>query len=139
MNQSPFSRALEVATRAHLGQQYNGEPYIEHPKRVAGRLCGETLKTIALLHDVVEDTPVTLRNLQAEFDDMITAAVEAITHRPDEPYFDYIRRCRRNDLARKVKIADLLENISQSRHPLAPANAASLRERYLRALDLLIP
>ena len=135
--ETEITKALALAERAHNGQLYNTQPYIEHPKRVALRLYRETEKIVALLHDVVEDTPVTLDEIRLAFGDVVADAVKALTRTPEESYFGYIMRVRENELARRVKIADLQENIEQSYSPLAPKNSKTLRGRYLKALPVL--
>lgn len=124
-------KAYEFATIAHLGQKYGNEPYIFHPVRVANRLdeSDETGIAVAYLHDVVEDTRFTLDDLRKGFSDEIVDAVDAITRRKGEKYFDYIRRLSSNPIAKRVKIADLQENLSQG--------DLSLSTRYYKALKIL--
>lgn len=108
--------ALDIATRAHAGQvDKGGRAYIEHPVRVAERVkvYGDEAVVVALLHDVVEDTSVTLKHLyEAGFNDCVLAAVAAITKDPEESYDAYIGRVKQNRLATLVKIADLTDNYS---------------------------
>lgn len=112
-----LEKALEIAARAHAGQRdKEGLPYILHPLRVMHRVSGEAAQIVAVLHDVVEDTPVTLADLrQAGFSEEILAAAECVTHPREEPYADYVIRCSRNPLARQVKLADLEDNSQISR------------------------
>ena len=111
------SKALEIATRAHRGQlDKAGEPYINHPKAVARMLGTEEAQTVALLHDVIEDTNVTLDDLkEAGFSDNIITAVDCLTHRDGEKREEYIMRVSRNPLATMVKLADLKHNQDLSR------------------------
>jgi len=130
-----FARALEIAKRVHTGQKYGQQDYIEHPIRVAEKLNYLTLKIIALLHDVVEDSDVTVEEIHKHFGSVIAEAVEAIT-RKDETYSDYIKRVTKNKLAREVKIADLLDNLEHiDKYP--DWGFASLRPRYEAALRTL--
>lgn len=125
-------RAYEYALVAHMGQKYGDEPYIYHPARVANRMeqYDESGIAVAYLHDVVEDTSFTLDDLRREgFNDEILEAVDAITRRKGEKYFDYIRRLSSNPIAKRVKIADLQENLSQG--------DLSLSTRYYKALKML--
>jgi (p)ppGpp synthase/HD superfamily hydrolase len=124
-------RAYEYALVAHMGQKYGDEPYVHHPVRVANRLDqdDEIGIAVAFLHDVVEDTKYTLDDLRLAFRDEIVQAVDAITKRKGEKYFDYIRRLSSNPIAKRVKIADLQENLSQG--------DLSLSTRYYKALKML--
>jgi (p)ppGpp synthase/HD superfamily hydrolase len=113
-----IDKALQIAARAHEGQKDNdGIPYILHPLRVMNSVEGETAKIVAILHDVVEDTPATEDDLRREgFDEAVIAAVLCLTRREDESYADFIIRCRQDEIARRVKLADLEDN---SRPPRA--------------------
>lgn len=113
-----IERAREIATEAHAGQRDKaGADYVTHPLRVAAAVEGETRKIVALLHDVVEDNPAwPLSRLEAEgFSTDILAAVDAMTRREDEDYFDFVRRAAADPLARRVKIADLRDNSDRTR------------------------
>lgn len=92
----------------------------------------------AVLHDVVEDTDRELRDLvEAGFPDAVVAAVDCLTHRSNEPYDQYIERLVLNDVARRVKIIDLKENLANNvRNPAAPGNAERIA-RYEKALARL--
>ena len=124
-------KAYEYALVAHMEQKYGDEPYVHHPVRVANRLDqdDEIGIAVAFLHDVVEDTKYTPDDLRLAFRDEIVQAVDAITRRKGEKYFDYIRRLSSNPIAKRVKIADLQENLSQG--------DLSLSTRYYRALKML--
>jgi len=115
-----YDQAMILATREHQGQTYGGkkdrelqEPYINHPIRVSFRCKTKRAKIVALLHDVVEDTDVTIKELiERGFPKFVCDAVDAMTHRKDEDYFDYVRRACLNPIAKEVKLADLDENSS---------------------------
>src|SRR3990167_2140378 len=110
------NKALRIATIAHAGQlDKGGVPYITHPFRMALMLQGDDLRTVALLHDVVEDTSVTLKDLSDSFPTHIIEAVDAMTHRHGETYNKYLTRVNQNILAKQVKIADLRDNLSPDR------------------------
>ena len=96
-----------------------------------------TPKTIvALLHDVVEDTPITLDDLRDKgYSDEIIVAIDALTRRTDETYSAYIERLSNNKLARRVKIADLQHNLDPERTKML--DNASLQNRYRNALQKL--
>ncbi|MGJ7039203.1 (p)ppGpp synthase/HD superfamily hydrolase [Shinella sp. BE166] len=123
-----LSRAIALAAKAHDGQtDKNGAPYIFHPVRVASTFSDETLQTIAVLHDVVEDTAITLSDLDAHFPQGVVNAVDALTRRPGETYEDFILRVSRNPDARKVKIADLRDNLRPGAEHLRPRYEAALK------------
>lgn len=134
-----------VATAAHAGQvDKGGAPYIEHPAFVADRvreLGGDEAAVAAgWLHDVVEDTGFTLDALASVFPESVMGAVDALTRRDGEPYFDYVERARGNEAACLVKISDLEHNLDESRlGDGADVEATSARmERYREALHRLI-
>ncbi len=109
--------AFELAKEAHKGQKDKaGVDYIQHPIYVAEQMETDIEKTVAFLHDVVEDTTVTLSDLRSMgFTEEIVEAVDAITKRTGEAYKEYIRRVVRNPIAKKVKIADMKHNSDISR------------------------
>jgi (p)ppGpp synthase/HD superfamily hydrolase len=132
-----IEKALQIACRAHEGQKdKNGQPYILHPLRVMNAVEDEPAKIVAVLHDVIEDTSVTFKDLRREgFDEVVLAAVECLTHRKGEPYADYVVRCKGNVIARRVKLADLEDNARPSRALLRPdriePDIARLRKYFL--------
>jgi hypothetical protein len=88
-----------------------GQPYVLHLLRVMLRLPTDQSRQVALLHDVVEDTDITLADLRLQgFSDEVVAAVDALTHRSGEEYFEYVLRLSECELARQVKIADIEDN-----------------------------
>lgn len=131
-------KAVTVATRAHKGQvRKDGTDYISHPVRVAVRCDSPYEKIVALLHDVVEDTDVTLEELrELGFEPMVVDAVDRITKRSGEKYSDFIERAAAHELSRRVKIADIEDNL-EDQSALDPDEAAFLRERYTKALERL--
>ncbi len=140
MSDQISTRAEAIARVAHAGQvDKSGQPYIDHPARVAARVRGdELLEAIAWLHDVVEDTDVQLVDLQAEFPLEVVDAVDAITHRPGEPRADYYARVGRNPLARQVKDADIDDNTDPARTALLDdATRSRLAAKYAAAREAL--
>lgn len=131
-------KALIMAYNAHRNQvDKGGAPYILHPVYVALSVQEEDEKIVALLHDIVEDTEVTLEDLRREgFSERVIGAVDAITHR-GEDYFEYIRRVKKNPLATKVKIADLKHNMDTSRLAEVTEKAIQRVEKYKKALRFL--
>jgi (p)ppGpp synthase/HD superfamily hydrolase len=112
-----IEKALQIAAKAHEGQvDKEGLPYILHPLRVMAGVQGTEAQIVALFHDVIEDTPVTADDLRREgFSEAIVASVLCVTHRKDESYADYVVRCKGNEVARRVKLADLEDNSRLSR------------------------
>ena len=136
------NKAMRIAYQAHHGQlDYNGIPYIFHPVHLAEQMDDEISCCVALLHDVVEDTAVTLKQLEAEFPEEVTAAVALLTHRYGTEYFEYVRAIKENPIAVKVKLADLDHNSDQSRcigSGLSEAQLARWKQKYQRAREILV-
>lgn len=142
-----FPTAIGIAVAAHKNQvDKGGHPYIGHPARVAGRVSFPTINDdtiVAFLHDVVEDTPVTLGDLREIFPDHIVDAIDAITRRKNEKetFFDYINRCAENPIARRVKIMDIVDNsdISRVEHDeeMVKEIKGMIKSRYVKALKIL--
>ena len=133
-----YDKALMIATRAHKNQKDKaGKPYIEHPKYVSEHVDGKAEKIVALLHDVIEDTNLTAKDIGAMFPYVITKAVVGITRVENENYPDYIMRLRNDAIARKVKIEDMKYNMDLSKVP-EPTDADIRRaERYAMYLSIL--
>ncbi len=134
-------RAAEIAYNAHMGQRDKaGMPYIFHPYHVAEQMKDEMTVCAALLHDVAEDTAVTLEELAKEFPPQVIEALRLLTHDPKDDYMDYVAKIKGNPIARAVKIEDLKHNSDISRmskdSPLYE-RALSLRKKYAAALALL--
>ena len=136
--QSPVDRAYLIACRYHEGQKDKaGQPYIQHPMCVSSFCKGEVARTVALLHDVLEDTAAPLSLLQQSFSEEIVEAVCVMTHRPDEDYFDYIRRVAQHPIARQVKAADLQHNMDMSRLKTVTERDLLRMEKYRKAVKIL--
>ena len=131
--------AFEFAMFMHLGQlDKGGKPYIEHPIRVAENVYSFPEKIVALLHDCIEDTDLTLDDLSFHFPIEILRAVYSISKHVDEPYTIYIRRVSINTIARRVKIADLKDNMSEKRWIFGKRDdSSSMWVRYSKALEFL--
>lgn len=130
---STYKKALEFAANAHAGQKRkNGDNYIIHPIRVSQEVKSGTQKIIALLHDTVEDTDVTLEQIEREFGEHVAYCVGLLTHHKDEPYEDYIRRVKKHPDAIQVKVADIADNLSD-----APTSKAITRSAWAIA-ELLV-
>ncbi len=134
-----FDRALDLARRRHAGQlDKAGQPYIGHPERVASGFEDDFLKTVAILHDLVEDTETTLTEIEQEFGHEVAAEVDALTRRGGEVYMDYVKRCAGRPAARQVKKADLKDNLDLSRLPEVLAQDIHRVERYREAMEFLL-
>lgn len=112
-----LERAISLAADAHAGQvDKAGQPYILHPLRVMLRVDTDEERIAAVLHDIVEDTPITLEHLAQEgFSDAILKAVEALTKLPGENRLEAAARAAENEIACAVKLADNTENMDLSR------------------------
>ena len=130
-------KAMNLAYTAHHGQfDKGGVPYIFHPIHLAEEMDDEISTCVALLHDTVEDTAVTLEELAESFPREIVAAVDLLTHRDGVEYFDYIRSIRADPVAVKVKLADLRHNGDPKRIS-NQGNAEKRREKYAKAWKIL--
>ena len=102
------------------------------------RLRGSEARIVAVLHDVVEDTDWTIERLrEAGFSETELTAIEHLTRREGEDYFDFVRRAAGNPLARAVKRADLLENSDTSRLGAITARDKERLAKYAQALRIL--
>ena len=109
-------KAMQIAYKAHHGQTDKaGAPYIFHPMHLAEQMNDEFSVCAALLHDVAEDTDITLDELAEDFPERVIAALRLLTHQPDTDYFDYIRALRSDEIAAAVKLADLRHNSDAAR------------------------
>lgn len=134
-----IEKALSIALEAHGGQTDKfGQPYVLHPLRLMHRFRDPELQTIAILHDVVEDSDWTLDQLRSEgFTERIVHAVDALTRREDESYESLINRAAGNPIARQVKLADLEDNMDIRRmNSIGEADRERLN-RYRRAYEQL--
>jgi (p)ppGpp synthase/HD superfamily hydrolase len=135
--------AIALAVVAHRGQGYptselKREPFILHPLRVMVRMQTDLGRTVAVLHDVVEDTIYTLADLRdLGYSAEVVSAVDSLTHRNDESYEEYILHARENPVAREVKLADLDDNLTNNRDVDSKADEAIRVSRYRLAVDVL--
>lgn len=134
-----LGRAMEIAAAAHEGQTDKaGDPYILHPLRVMAACKGDAAQIVAVLHDVVEDSDWTLEALRAEgLPDDLVAALDAVTRRDAEDYFDFVCRAGQSEIGRAVKIADLRDNLEISRIEKPTDKDERRCEKYRQALQIL--
>lgn len=138
--QSLVAKAREIAAEAHKGQvDKNGQDYMLHPSRVSTMGKTEEEKIVGLLHDVVEDSTITLEDLsKVGFSEEVVAAVDCLTKREGEEYLPYLNRIKGNALARQVKLYDLADNSSPIRlQKLAALERSKLIEKYNVASKVL--
>lgn len=132
--------AIALAVEAHRGQKDRaGAPYVLHPLRMMFRVETDAERMAAVLHDVVEDTDWTLDGLRdAGFPEEVVAAVDHLTRREGESYDDFVRRAAAHPVARRVKIADLEDNMDVRRTGTVTEKDVERLTRYHRAWRSLV-
>ena len=134
--------AMKTAYNAHLGQlDYNDVPYIFHPYHLAEQMDDEISCTVALLHDVVEDTSLTFSDLEQIFPKQVVEIVMLLTHDEKVDYFDYIQKIKTNAIATKVKLADIEHNSNEDRSigsNLTQEQLLYWKEKYAKAKEMLL-
>lgn len=135
-----LEHAIEIAVEAHKGQiDKGGSPYILHPLRVMMSVDLELEKIVAVLHDVVEDSNWTFESLLAEgFSIEVIEALKSVTKNSDNEDYDlFIQRAMQNPIGRKVKIADLRDNLDVTRISEITDTDVKRINKYKKALKLL--
>ena len=134
--------AMKTAYKAHLGQlDYNDIPYIFHPYHLAEQMEDEISCTVALLHDVVEDTSLNFADLEQIFPKQVVEIVMLLTHDEKVDYFDYIQKIKTNAIATKVKLADIEHNSNEDRSKGSNLTQEQLlywKEKYAKAKEMLL-
>lgn len=132
-------KALKLSFNAHKDQvDKSGMPYVYHPFHLAEQMSTEETVTVALLHDVVEDTDYTIQDIIAMgFPASVTDALELMTHEPSVPYMDYVAKLKPNPIARAVKLADLRHNSDASRLEQMDDKMLRRFQKYKEAIALL--
>ncbi len=133
-------KALKLCFEAHKDQlDKSGMPYVFHPFHLAEQMEDESTTVVALLHDVVEDTDYTLDDLKKMgFSDEVIEAVSLMTHDESVPYMDYVKKIKKNSIAKAVKLADLRHNSDNTRLDTVDERAAKRVEKYKAAIELLL-
>ena len=133
------NKAKEVAKKYHAGQvDKSGVDYFKHVETVAKSLPGDVAKSVGFLHDIIEDTELTAKDLKRMgFTDEIVDAVVAMTKRRGESYEDYLHRVKKNRIARVVKLADLKHNMDMSRIKNPTEKDFKRLEKYKKAVKFL--
>jgi len=136
---STIERAIEIAARAHAGQTDKaGEPYIFHPLRLMLAVKTREQQKAAVLHDVVEDTTLTLDDLRAEgFSEEVLEAVKALTKAEGEARLEAAQRAAQNPIARAVKLADVTDNMDLTRIANPTEKDYARLKEYEQVKDLL--
>ena len=131
--------AIAIAEKAHAGQiDKAGKPYILHPLTVMAQMDDVESKIVAVLHDAIEDSDLTINELsQQGFPELITEAIAAITKLDGELYDDYLLRVMGNAIALKVKIADVTHNMDISRIANPSTKDFQRLEKYQKVLNQL--
>ena len=132
-------KALKLCFEAHKEQlDKTGMPYVFHPFHLAEQMDDEISTVCALLHDVIEDTDITMEMLaQMGFPQEVLSVLELLTHDEDVPYMDYVKNIGTNPVAKKVKIADLLHNSDVDRLDHIDEYAVKRNQKYKEALRIL--
>jgi len=135
-----LEKAIEIAVEAHRGQiDKAGTIYILHPMRVMLRGQNETEQILGILHDVVEDTPVTIEMLRLEgFSEEILESLTALTKKKGERYGDFIKRIMRIPLATQIKLYDMEDNLNRDRIPYPTEQDERRFAKYTKYHAILI-
>ena len=131
--------AMKICFKAHAHQlDKSGLPYVFHPFHIAEQMKDEDTTIVALLHDVVEDSDITLDDLKKYgFSEDVISAVAAMTHSPNIDYMDYIAQVKKNPIAAAVKLEDLRHNSDLTRLEEVTAKDIQRNEKYKKAMELL--
>lgn len=137
------NKALRIAYEAHAGQLDKcGIPYVFHLAHLAEQMDDEASTCVALLHDTVEDSDMTLEDLACDFPPEVVEGVRLLTHDPAVGYLDYVRAIKGHPIAEKVKLADLRHNSDETRFAGCPGVSAEDLERrrakYAAAREILL-
>lgn len=131
-------KAMIIAYNAHQNQFDKANiPYIYHPIHIAEQMDTELECIVALLHDVVEDTDITLNDLEKEFPKEVIDLLKILTHDKKIDYIEYIKKVKTNPIATKIKIADLKHNSDITRLENITTTDLKRIEKYKKALEIL--
>lgn len=134
-----LEKAIAIATKAHAGQvDKGGEPYILHPLRVMMAVESIDEKIVAVLHDVVEDSDITLQDLAREgFPMKILTPLASVTKLENESRIDAAHRAAKNKIGRVVKLADNADNSDISRIPNPTEHDYARIREYMEVRKIL--
>lgn len=135
-----LQRAIELAVLHHANQvDKSGQPYILHPMRIMFGCSTDEERQAAIMHDLVEDTILTLDELTEEgFCQSVVDCVDCLTRREGETYSDFIERCCENPMAIKIKLLDIGDNMDVTRLDSLSENDLGRLKRYHRARRRLL-
>ena len=138
-SQSQAIKAHNIAKMAHFGQvDRAGVDYIKHPEAVASFVKTDEEKAVAYLHDVIEDTPLTLLDLEMfGLSKTIIEAVDILTKKKGQDYQSYLNLVKTNEVARIVKLADLRHNTDLTRIPKLSKSDIERNKKYINAINYL--
>jgi len=125
--------AEQIAREVHKGQKRTigrKEDYIEHPKRIASHFSTEESQIVAWLHDVLENSDLNSLDLLNKGINADLIKIVMLLTRQDESYLKYILQVKGDEIATKIKIADIRDNLEK-------LHKGSLRDKYLLALYIL--
>lgn len=132
-------KALKLCFEVHKEQKdKSGLPYVFHPFHLAEQMDDENSVIVALLHDVVEDSDKKFEDLiDMGFNHEIIDALRLLTHEEDIDYFDYVLKIKGNELAKKVKLADLKHNSDTTRLDIITEKDSKRVRKYQKAIEIL--
>lgn len=140
INSPLVAKSYALAVKAHAQiKRSSGEVYLNHPLRVARALqeagFNHEVIAVALLHDAVEDSDMTLGTLRRHgFNERIISGVDSVTKRDGETYEDAIERASAHPIGRLVKLSDNLDNSSDEQlAPFTPQRQEKQRAKYIPA------
>ena len=136
-----LQKAIDWASFAHEGQRDKvGMPYILHPLAVMLSLPAYDVmgRIVAVLHDVIEDTGLTLEHLSKWLPPHLVEAIDAMSKRKGEELETYWARVKANPIALRVKRADIAHNTSPERLDMLDERTRErLKKKYGKALAFL--
>ena len=137
---SNLEKAIQIAAIEHAGQvDKAGAPYILHPLRVMMKMDSDTERIVAVLHDAIEDSPLTLGCLLSHgFSMDVVQALGALTRSPNESKMSQAKRVKGNPIALKVKLADIQDNMQLSRLVYITQKDLDRQKLYKEVLEFLL-
>ena len=132
-------KALKLSFEAHKDQvDKSGMPYAYHPFHIAEQMKDENTTIVALLHDVAEDTDITVEDIRKMgFSKEVCAALKLMIHDKNVPYMEYIKKIKTNTIAKAVKLADLRHNSDLTRLDTVDEKALKRADKYRMAVEIL--
>ena len=132
-------KALRLCFDMHKEQNdKSGMPYVFHPFHLAEQMQDEVTTVVALLHDVVEDTPCTFEDLrEMGFGEDVLQALSLLTHDKSVPYMEYVAAIKQNPIAKAVKLADLRHNSDLTRTDIIDERVLARNQKYKEAIAFL--